>query len=596
MSHHNSSSSSSSTTSSRFPSYSKKKLLHLFNLRDPAVQAEKNQFTWGSHLGQSFELSQHASSISLFLAPLIFIYLLSITFLGSSRVWNLWWSIEMCMENQETSARCRYQGKVVFSTPLSLSPFCLSVSFFVPVSFSPSLSHPHLGPPSPGMPFSTSGTCYVCANHVSIAGYPLALSDRSSLWGNLILRSHSSAVCHTTGATLFWPWKPAQLSRSFDASVSYSVFRSVSWWDFEVIGTGLLASSISLYPSSAVYTVVLATIWAKCWSKTFVVLIHVYCRSFLNTRSPPKLSRNDSWLMPSSFNTPISYRYTIGSTLVNITTWYLRSALSLSSITIAFVTRSSWHTDDHRRSRPFYWVQLAEGGELFDHIVTHGRFNDLDARHMVSDITSAVAYIHSLNLVHRDLKPENLFVRGKAPFSPPFDLVVADFGVAVQLDSPNGQISGVCGSPGYTAPEVYRRQRYGKPVDMWSLGVITFIMLCGRFPFAHLQGPAFLAELDDPIRASSRFPKHFGLSRAAEDFIMRCLTVDPVERMTAEQAMNHEVSPQSWCVWKSWLNFLVFWFSSGLLVLPVRDDKAWRLARPKLTERGAMKASRNPTS
>ncbi|KAG0149970.1 hypothetical protein CROQUDRAFT_39072 [Cronartium quercuum f. sp. fusiforme G11] len=200
----------------------------------------------------------------------------------------------------------------------------------------------------------------------------------------------------------------------------------------------------------------------------------------------------------------------------------------------------SLHHWFHSRHHYYMVFELAEGGELFDHIIAHGRFNDLHARKMITDITSALAYIHSQGIVHRDLKPENLFVRGHAPFEPPFDLILADFGVSVPLTSESDQITGVCGSPGYTAPEVYRKEPYGTKVDIWSLGTIAFILLCGRFPFAHLQGQAFLDEVDSK-RKPARFPKSFGLTRLAEDFIMACLKVDPSERLTAEEALNHPV-------------------------------------------------------
>ncbi|KAH9811253.1 kinase-like domain-containing protein [Melampsora americana] len=210
----------------------------------------------------------------------------------------------------------------------------------------------------------------------------------------------------------------------------------------------------------------------------------------------------------------------------------------------------SLHHWFHSRHHYYMVFELAQGGELFDHIISHGRFNETDTRKMITDLTSAVLHIHSQNIVHRDLKPENLFVRGTAP-KPPFDLVIADFGVAVILPSSDAMINGVCGSPGYTAPEVYQRRPYGKAVDIWSLGVITFILLCGRFPFAKLQGPEFLEEIMDQTKRTKngtiKLPKAFGLSQEAEEFIGACLQIDPEKRLTAEEALNHKwlVGPDS---------------------------------------------------
>ncbi|CAH7669987.1 CAMK/CAMK1 protein kinase [Phakopsora pachyrhizi] len=183
--------------------------------------------------------------------------------------------------------------------------------------------------------------------------------------------------------------------------------------------------------------------------------------------------------------------------------------------------------------------ELAKGGELFDHTIERGNFTDRQARLMMRDVCSAVEHIHSQGLVHRDLKPENLFVRGDPPYEPPLDIVVADFGVAAYIEKLDGTqitLNGICGSPGYTAPEVYRRQPYGKPVDIWALGVLAFILITGRFPFGHLSGPDFLAEVE---RAPAKFPKKFGITPDAENFIVGCLQVDSSKRWTATEALNH---------------------------------------------------------
>jgi len=183
-------------------------------------------------------------------------------------------------------------------------------------------------------------------------------------------------------------------------------------------------------------------------------------------------------------------------------------------------------------------LELAEGGELFDHTISRGHFTDREACAMVHQVAQALVFIHSQGIVHRDLKPENLFVRGSPPFEPPYDLVVADFGVAVYIDRPDGSsisLQGICGSPGYTAPEVYRRLPYGKPVDIWALGVITFILLSGRFPFAHLSGQEFLNDSEQEIK----FPKRFAISPYAQNFILGCLQTDPSKRWTAEEAVEH---------------------------------------------------------
>jgi calcium/calmodulin-dependent protein kinase I len=97
-------------------------------------------------------------------------------------------------------------------------------------------------------------------------------------------------------------------------------------------------------------------------------------------------------------------------------------------------------------------------------------------------------------------------------------------------------MSGVVGSPGYTAPEVYIGKGYDLKVDVWSLGVVCFIMLAGRFPFMNLQGQEFVEE----SRNGPQFPQHpwRDVSKQAKDFIVRCLSFDPRDRPSSEEALE----------------------------------------------------------
>ena len=139
------------------------------------------------------------------------------------------------------------------------------------------------------------------------------------------------------------------------------------------------------------------------------------------------------------------------------------------------------------------------------------------------------------NLPNTDLKPENLLYLTRDPTS---ELVLADFGIAKMLDNPGEVLTTMAGSFGYAAPEVMLKQGHGKAVDMWSLGVITYTLLCGYSPFRSEN----LADLVDECR-SGRIVFHErywkDVSKDAKDFIMTLLVPDPKKRVTSKGALDH---------------------------------------------------------
>ena len=128
----------------------------------------------------------------------------------------------------------------------------------------------------------------------------------------------------------------------------------------------------------------------------------------------------------------------------------------------------------------FYVVlELIEGGELFDRIVKKTSYNEEEARQLVVILFNAMKYLHDNRIAHRDLKPENLLL---ASLENDSDVKLADFGFAKRA---NGfSLTTQCGSPGYVAPEILTGVKYGVASDIWSLGVITYILLGGYPPFA----------------------------------------------------------------------------------------------------------------
>jgi calcium/calmodulin-dependent protein kinase I len=130
-----------------------------------------------------------------------------------------------------------------------------------------------------------------------------------------------------------------------------------------------------------------------------------------------------------------------------------------------------YQTDEH-----YYLVMvLATGGELFERILAKGSYTEADAATLVKQLIKALIYLHDeVDIVHRDLKPENLLFRDSREDA---DLMVTDFGLSKNIHG--DLLSTTCGSPHYVAPEVLKGTGHGKPVDMWALGVITFVLLCG---------------------------------------------------------------------------------------------------------------------
>uniref|UniRef100_A0A8C0T0Q6 calcium/calmodulin-dependent protein kinase n=1 Tax=Canis lupus familiaris TaxID=9615 RepID=A0A8C0T0Q6_CANLF len=173
------------------------------------------------------------------------------------------------------------------------------------------------------------------------------------------------------------------------------------------------------------------------------------------------------------------------------------------------------------------------GGELFDRIMERGSYTEKDASHLVGQVLGAVSYLHSLGIVHRDLKPENLL------YATPFEdskIMVSDFGLS-KIQAGN-MLGTACGTPGYVAPELLEQKPYGKAVDVWALGVISYILLCGYPPFYDESDPELFSQI---LRASYEFDSPFwdDISESAKDFIRHLLERDPQKRFTCQQALQH---------------------------------------------------------
>jgi len=179
-------------------------------------------------------------------------------------------------------------------------------------------------------------------------------------------------------------------------------------------------------------------------------------------------------------------------------------------------------------------MELVTGGELFDKIVEKGSYTEHEAGQLVRKIVSAVDYLHNLGIVHRDLKPENLLLKRA---DNDLEIAIADFGLS-KIVGQQMMMQTACGTPSYVAPEVLNASGYGKEVDMWSIGVITYILLCGFPPFYGDTVPEIFEQI---MEANFDYPEEYwgNVSKEAKDFINRLLVVDSDKRLTASDALRH---------------------------------------------------------
>ncbi len=189
--------------------------------------------------------------------------------------------------------------------------------------------------------------------------------------------------------------------------------------------------------------------------------------------------------------------------------------------------------DIYEGKRQIYIVmELYDGGELFDRIVGRSCFTEVEAHTIIYPLVSAIEYLHGMGIIHRDLKPENILC-GKDLM----DVKIADFGLS-KLIFPDEVMKLPCGTLSYVAPEVLTLSGYGKEADIWSIGIIFYLLLCGGLPF---DGDTRKEIIDKTINAELDLtsPGFQYLTAGCQDIILGMLNKDAKARLTATEILNH---------------------------------------------------------
>uniref|UniRef100_A0A914YC53 non-specific serine/threonine protein kinase n=1 Tax=Panagrolaimus superbus TaxID=310955 RepID=A0A914YC53_9BILA len=188
-------------------------------------------------------------------------------------------------------------------------------------------------------------------------------------------------------------------------------------------------------------------------------------------------------------------------------------------------------------------MEYCDSGEMFDHIVRKERLEETEARFFFRQLLQAMAYAHSLGICHRDLKPENLMLTSDSK------LKLIDFGLSSRPKSGlTHSLQTCCGSPAYAAPEIIEHSKYyGHEIDIWSMGVLLYVLLCGVLPFEDEN----LARLYKKIRAGVYHEPAY-LSPLSKDVLKQMLQVNPRHRITMKDLLEHKWVTKSYNMPVKW--------------------------------------------
>lgn len=197
-------------------------------------------------------------------------------------------------------------------------------------------------------------------------------------------------------------------------------------------------------------------------------------------------------------------------------------------------------------------MEYVSGGELFQHINKRRRLSEREAVKFFQQLISGLDYLHRLNISHRDLKPENLLLDENKTIK------IVDFGLSNLMEE-GKLLKTPCGSPCYAAPEMISGKRYSGDIsDLWSVGIILYVMLCGFLPFDDENNKSLYKKI---LSGNYEIPPH--VSDKARDLIKKLLTIEPSKRINIKQIKEH-----------SWFNLINYKQIDGLYlykhIIPVK--------------------------
>jgi 5'-AMP-activated protein kinase catalytic alpha subunit len=176
-------------------------------------------------------------------------------------------------------------------------------------------------------------------------------------------------------------------------------------------------------------------------------------------------------------------------------------------------------------------TDFCSGGNLCSYVKGKGRLHEVEARKVFVQLVAAIDYLHQQGIIHRDIKLENVLFADERHA----EVKLVDFGFAVVVTDQWRRLKIFCGTPSYMAPEICQRREYhGRPVDVWSLGVLLYATLVGRFPFSGKTYPDLYKKI---VAGQINYPEH--LSSASKDLLRRMLTVDHTRRITLQNVITH---------------------------------------------------------
>lgn len=180
------------------------------------------------------------------------------------------------------------------------------------------------------------------------------------------------------------------------------------------------------------------------------------------------------------------------------------------------------------RTKIYIILEFVSGGELFDRIVHQGKLSEKESRRYFQQLIDAVAHCHNKGVYHRDLKPENLLLDSDG------NLKVSDFGLSALPQQGVGLLHTTCGTPNYVAPEVLSHQGYdGSAADIWSCGVILYVIMAGYLPFDEIDLPTLYKKI-----SAAEFSSPFWFSALAKTLITKILDPNPRTRINIEGIKN----------------------------------------------------------